>query len=63
MCLCLHNPLLLQLGEGVGVIEISGKAAPAEFKSKPAGYEPNNYLIEWTVLSHSTVNKFELLYR
>ena len=49
--------------QGVGVIEISGKAAPALFQSKPSGYEPNNYLIEWTAVSHTRVFKFELLYR
>ena len=49
--------------QNVGVIEISGRAAPAVFQSKPSGYEPNNYLIEWTAVSHTRVFKFELLYR
>lgn len=50
-------------GEGLGVIEISGKAAPAVFQSKPSGYEPNKYLIEWNAVSHTPIFKFELLYR
>jgi hypothetical protein len=41
----------------------SGKAAFPEFKSKPEGYEPNNYLIEWSSMSYSPITEFELLFR
>ncbi len=42
---------------------ILGKAAYPEFKSRPSGYEPNNYLIEWTSASYTPIEVFELLYR
>ena len=63
VCILQKNFDDFKLFQGVGVIEISGKAAPAVFQSKPSGYEPNNYLIEWTAVSHTPVFKFELLYR
>ena len=42
---------------------IPGKAAPAEFTSEPQGYEPNKFLVEWTVQSYSPVNEFLLRFR
>ncbi|XP_059095323.1 lachesin-like isoform X2 [Tigriopus californicus] len=50
-------------GQASRVIEISGLAAPAEFSSQPRGYEPEQYLIEWTVKSFSPVEEFLLRYR
>eukprot|EP00095_Tigriopus_kingsejongensis_P001599 maker-scaffold317_size209118-snap-gene-0.9 protein:Tk01599 transcript:maker-scaffold317_size209118-snap-gene-0.9-mRNA-1 annotation:"GF16716" len=45
------------------VIEISGLAAPAEFASQAKGFEPEQYLIEWTVQSHTPVEEFLLRFR
>lgn len=42
---------------------LAGKAAPAEFTSEPQGYEPNKFLVEWTVQSYSPVSKFLLRFR
>lgn len=40
-----------------------GLAAYPKFVSNPAGREPNTYLLEWTVQSHTTISKFALQYR
>merc|ERR1712170_162136 len=43
--------------------EVSGKAAPANFKSEPMSKDEREYTLEWVVSSSSLVTEFQLEYR
>jgi len=44
-------------------LEVSGKAAFAQFKSEPQGQEANQFLLEWTSESQTPIEEFELMWR
>eukprot|EP00092_Neocalanus_flemingeri_P012338 GFUD01013302.1.p1 GENE.GFUD01013302.1~~GFUD01013302.1.p1 ORF type:complete len:508 (+),score=79.40 GFUD01013302.1:150-1673(+) len=52
-----------QFGEAMALTEVSGKAAPANFKSLPMGKELSSYNLEWVVTSSSDVSEFKVEYR
>lgn len=52
-----------KMGETAKVLEISGLAAFPHFESEQGGKEPNNYLLQWTVKSHTPVSEFALRVR
>ena len=51
------------LGEDMALTEVSGKAAPAAFKSPAEGREQDRYTLEWVVTSTSTVTEFRVEWR
>merc|ERR1719483_1994743 len=52
-------------GEDMALTEVSGKAAPANFKSAPyvRGTEPTQYKLEWVVTSSSEVTDFKVEFK
>jgi len=50
-------------GESYKVLEVSGLAGYADFKSSPRGHEPQSYNLEWTSESQSDIMEFELMWR
>jgi len=48
------------LGEAMALTEVSGKPAPANFKSPKMGSELESYTLEWVVTSSSPVTKFRV---
>lgn len=48
------------LGTQHRVIELSGHASPAEFKSQASGNKKTTFLLEWTSKSYSPISKFLL---
>jgi len=52
-----------QFGEAMALTEVSGKAAPANFKSLPMGQGLTTYNLEWVVTSSSDVSEFKVEYR
>ena len=52
-----------QFGEAMALTEVSGKAAPANFKSLPMGEGLTTYNLEWVVTSSSEVTEFTVEYR
>jgi len=52
-----------QYGEAMALTEVSGKAAPANFKSLPMGEALTTYDLEWVVTSSSDVSEFKVEYR
>jgi len=50
-------------GENFKNVEVSGKAAPANFKSEPQGQEANTFLLEWTSESQTPIEEFELMWK
>lgn len=50
-------------GESSKVLEVSGLAGFANFKSDAQGMEANTFLLEWTSESHTPINEFELNWR
>ena len=50
-------------GEALATTEVSGKAAPANFKSSKMGSEETSYLLEWVVTSTSPVTQFQVEFR
>jgi len=52
-----------QFGEAMALTEVSGKAAPANFKSLPMGKALTTYNIEWVVTSSSDVSEFKVEYK
>lgn len=48
------------LGTQHKVIELSGHASAAEFKSTPAGNQETSFLLEWTSKSFSPISQFKL---
>ncbi len=54
-----HN----SIGQSQKVLEISGLAAFPDFGSRPAGSEPESFLLEWTAKSHTPISSFALKYR
>jgi hypothetical protein len=51
------------IGEQSKILEISGLAGFADFKSASRGQEPNSFLLEWTSESYTTIEEFELIWR
>eukprot|EP00092_Neocalanus_flemingeri_P087809 GFUD01110874.1.p1 GENE.GFUD01110874.1~~GFUD01110874.1.p1 ORF type:complete len:497 (+),score=131.98 GFUD01110874.1:127-1617(+) len=49
-----------RLGSAQAVMQISGKASPAHFKSNPAGTEESSYLLEWSSMSYTPITEFHL---
>jgi len=47
-------------GSDQKMIEVSGNAAPAVFKSVAAGYSENTFLLEWTSMSYTPIQEFNL---
>ena len=54
---------LNEFGEAMALTEVSGKAAPANFKSLPLGNSKTEYKLEWVVTSSSAVTEFQVRYR
>merc|ERR1712096_526990 len=52
-----------QFGEDKKMIEVSGKASPAEFKSSLWGEKKKKYELEWVVESITEVTQFQVEYR
>jgi hypothetical protein len=52
-----------QFGEAMALTEVSGKAAPANFKSLPMGEGLTTYNLEWVVMSSSEVSEFKVEYK
>jgi len=52
-----------QFGEAMALTEVSGKAAPANFKSLPMGEGLTTYNLEWVVTSSSEVSEFQVEYK
>jgi len=52
-----------QFGEAMALTEVSGKAAPANFKSLPMGEGLTTYNLEWVVTSSSEVSEFKVEYK
>ena len=50
-------------GEALATTEVSGKAAPANFKSSKMGSEETFYLLEWVVTSTSPVTEFQVEFK
>ena len=50
-------------GEALATTEVSGKAAPANFKSSKMGSEETFYSLEWVVTSTSQVTEFQVEFR
>jgi hypothetical protein len=46
-----------------GEAKVSGKAAPANFKSLPMGQRLTTHNLEWVVTSSSDVSEFKVEYR
>jgi len=49
-----------KLGSAEAVLQISGKASPADFKSNPVGTEETSYLLEWSSMSYTPITEFHL---
>jgi len=52
-----------EFGEAMATTEVSGKAAPADFKSNPVSEKETEYTLEWVVASSTMVNQFKVEYR
>ena len=50
-------------GEALATTEVSGKAAPANFKSPKMSPEEASYKLEWVVTSTSPVTEFQVEYK
>ena len=50
-------------GEAMATTEVSGKAAPANFKSSKMSEEERSYTLEWVGTSTSPVTEFQVEYR
>ena len=50
-------------GEALATTEVSGKAAPANFKSPKMSAEEEIYRLEWVVTSTSPVTEFQVEYK
>jgi len=54
---------LNEFGEAMALTEVSGKAAPANFKSLPMSKSLTSYKLEWVVTSSSEVSEFKVQYK
>ena len=52
-----------EFGEAMATTEVSGKAAPADFKSNPVSEKETEYTLEWMVASSTLVTEFNVEYR
>merc|ERR1719402_2004024 len=52
-----------ELGEDMKMIEVSGKASPAEFKSPAKGKHKDSYTLQWLVQSITEVTDFTVEYK
>jgi len=48
------------LGSAQGVVEMTGHAAPADFKSSPSGHSETSFLLEWSSKSFTNIEEFLL---
>jgi len=48
------------LGRDQQMIEMTGHAAPAEFKSAASGHSEDSFLLEWTSMSYTPIEEFRL---
>jgi len=48
------------LGSSQRMIEMSGHAAPADFKSTASGHSESSFLVEWTSMSYTPIEMFRL---
>merc|ERR1712123_179602 len=48
------------LGGDQQIIEMTGHAAPAEFKSAASGHSEDSFLLEWTSMSYTPIEEFRL---
>merc|ERR550519_1580970 len=45
------------------IIEISGKAEPARFRSSPAGQQETTFNLQWSSMSYTDISEFSVQFR